>query len=124
MSVFRALFAPRPAKAALVVWAGIPTLFLFFALTLAVDPTTQLAKVRLGVAVLDAGVQTPQGPLVIGSQLLAGLHQQLPVETVPYQTEAALRDAVFAHEVAGGIVFPPGMTSSLQAGQPVTLRVI
>src|SRR5215217_4328628 len=102
MSAFRALFARHEASAAFAVWALIPTLFLFFAITLAVDPTTQLAKVRLGVAVLDTGVQTPQGPMIVGARLAAGLGQQLPVQVVQFPTEQELRDAVLAHDVAGG----------------------
>src|SRR5215213_414497 len=124
MSAFRALFARHEATAAFAVWALIPTLFLFFAITLAVDPTTQLSKVRLGLAVLDTGVETPQGHMIAGARLADGMHQQLPVEIVPFQTEGALHDAVLAHAVAGGIILPANMTQNLLAHQPVTLQVV
>lgn len=124
MSILRSIFAQHEAKAALGVWALIPTIFLFFAITLAVDPSTQLGKVKLGVAVLDTGVQTPQGQVSIGSKLVGGLHEQVPVQVVQFTTEEALRNAVFAHEVSGGIVFPENMTQNLQTQQPVQMRVI
>ena len=124
MSALHALFAQREAKAALGVWALIPTLFLFFAITLAVDPSTQIDKVRMGVAVLDAGVETPQGQVSAGARLAAGLGEQVPMKVVQFATESELRDAVLGRDVSGGIVFPADMTRNLQAGQPVQLRVV
>jgi uncharacterized phage infection (PIP) family protein YhgE len=118
------LFAEREARAAIGLWALIPTLFLFFAITLAVDPPTQLDKVRLGVAVLDAGVQTPQGQVSVGARLAAGLGEEVPVQVVQFATEAELREAVLGRDVSGGIVFPADMTRNLQGGQPVQLRVV
>jgi len=124
MSALRSILAQHEARIALVVWALIPTLFLFFAITLAVDPSTQLSKVRLGVVVLDAGVQTPQGAMSIGDKLVGGLHQQVPVEVVRFQSEPELRDAVLSRNVSGGIIFPENMTASLQAHKPVSLRIV
>jgi hypothetical protein len=124
MSAIRSLFAQREASGALAVWALIPTLFLFFAITLAVDPSTQINKVKLGVAVLDAGVQTPQGAMSIGAKLLSGLHGQVPVQVVQFQAESALKAAVLAREVSGGVVFPENMTGNLRAEQPVALRIV
>src|SRR5690242_12497881 len=124
MSAFRALFAQQEARVAFAVWALIPTLFLFFAITLAVDPSTQLSKVRLGVAVLDAGVVTPQGPVVMGSRLADRMRQELPVQIIPFQNQSDLCAAVLAHEVAGGIVLPANMTQNLMAKQPVQLQVV
>src|SRR3954467_8380893 len=124
MSAFHALFARREAKAALAVWALLPTLFLFFTILLAVDPSTKLDRVRLGVASLDAGVQTPQGTMAIGTRLIEGMRQQAHFEIAQYRSEAALRDAVLAHDVSGGIVFPPEMTKDVQTKQPVAVRVV
>ncbi len=124
MSAIRTFFAQHEAKAPFAVWVLLPTIFLFFALTLAVDPSTQLSKVRLGVAVLDAGVQTPQGQMAVGSHLVEGFHQQLPVEIVSFQTESALREAVLAHDVSGGIIFPANMTQNMLAKQQATLQVV
>ena len=124
MSAFHALFARREAKAALAVWALLPTLFLFFTILLAVDPSTKLDRVRLGVASLDAGVQTPQGTLAIGARLIEGMRQQAHFEIAQYPSEAALRDAVLTHDVSGGIVFPAGMTKDVQTKQPVAVRVV
>jgi uncharacterized phage infection (PIP) family protein YhgE len=124
MSALRALFAQREAKAAIAIWALLPTLFLFFAITLAVDPPAHLDKVRLGFVVLDSGVQTPQGQVVVATHLVDGLRNQLHIDLVQIQSEGALRDAVLAHSLAGGIVFPPDMTRDIQAGQPVALQVI
>ena len=123
MSALRSLFAQREARMALAIWAIIPTIFLFFTITLAVDPSTQLNKLRLGVAVLDKGVQTPQGQAVIATQLLNGLHQQAPFEIVQFGTEAELRDAVLGRKVSGGIIFPANMTQDLQTKKPVQLQV-
>jgi len=124
MSLFRTLFARQEAKAALAVWAILPTLFLFFAITLAVDPSTQLSKLRLGVAMLDSGVETPQGRVAIGNRLMEGASGQFPFEIVKFGSDAELQDAVLARDVAGGIVFPLNMTRDLQAQQPVSLRVV
>jgi uncharacterized phage infection (PIP) family protein YhgE len=124
MAAIKALFSQREARLALGIWALIPTLFLFFAITLAVDPTTQLGKLPFGMAVLDIGADTPQGHISIGSRLVDGLRQQLPVEIVTFSDEGALREAVLNHKVAGGIIFPANMTRNLQTKQPVTLPVI
>jgi hypothetical protein len=124
MSAFRALFAQRETRAAVAVLALIPTLFLFFALTLAVDPSQHLGQVRLGVAVLDAGVQTPQGQVSAGARLAEGWRKQLPVEIVQFPDEAALRDAVLAHDVSAGVILPAAMTENLQAGRPVAVRLV
>jgi uncharacterized phage infection (PIP) family protein YhgE len=124
MSLFRALLARHEARSAMAVWAGLPTLFLFFAITLAVDPSTQLGKVRLGVAVLDSGVQTPQGQVVVGSRLLEGMGKELPVTLAQFKSESELRDAVFAHQVAAGIIFPEDLSRGLLAKQPVTLKLV
>lgn len=124
MSAIHSLFAQPEAKRALAVWAVMPTLFLFFAITLAVDPSTQVSKVKLGVAVLDVGIQTPQGTISIGTKLLSGLQGQVPVKVVPFQSESTLKAAVLGREVSGGVVFPENMTRNLQAGQPVALRIV
>jgi uncharacterized phage infection (PIP) family protein YhgE len=124
MSAIRTLFSQREARIALGIWAMIPTLFLFFSITLAVDPTTQLGKLPFGMAVLDTGADTPQGHISIGSRLVDGLHQQLPVEIVTFMDEGSLRAAVLNHKVAGGIIFPANMTRNLQAKQPVALSVV
>lgn len=124
MSAFRSLFAHHEARAALAVWVLLPTLFLFFMITLAVDPATQLSKVHLGVAVLDAGVDTPQGHIVLGARLAEGMHDQVPVQVVPFQSEGALRDAVLAHDVAGGIVLPQNISQNVLAHKPVQLSIV
>ena len=124
MSAFRALMAQREARAALAVWTLVPTVFLFFALTLAVDPTAHLDRIRLGVTSLDQGVVTPEGQVAIGPRLVEALHAQLGAEVVPYPTEGDLREAVLARDVAGAIVVPAGMTQDLQAGRPVEVRLI
>ncbi len=124
MSALRMLFAQREAKLAIAVWVIIPTLFLFFALTLAVDPSTQIDKVSIGITVLDAGVQTPQGTVSVGGQLAGGLHNQIPVQAVQYTTEADLRNAVLSRHVSGGIIFPENMTRDLQAHQPVQITIV
>jgi ABC-type polysaccharide/polyol phosphate export permease len=124
MSALTTLLSQREARAGIAVLALIPTLFLFFALTLAVDPSQHLDKVRLGVAVLDAGVQTPQGQVSAANRLVEGWRQQLPVELVQFSDEGAVRDAVFAHDLAAGVVLPAGMTENLQAGRPVTVQLV
>lgn len=124
MNAFRGLAGRFEARAALAVWLVVPTLFLFFNLTLAVDPSANLDKVSLGAAVLDPGVTTPQGQVAVGPKLVGALGQRLGVQVVPYPTEEALRNAVLAREVGGGIVVPEGATASLQAGQPLELRIV
>lgn len=124
MSALRALVAQREAIAALAVWALVPAVFLFFALTLAVDPSAHLDRLGLGVAVLDEGFSTPQGQVAIGPRLVEGLRGQLRAEVALYATEAELREAVQAHDVAAGIVVPDGMTQDLQAGRAAELRLV
>lgn len=124
MSAIRNLFTQHTTRGALAIWALIPTLFLFFAITLAVDPSTQVSKVKLGVAVLDADVQTPQGNVSIGATLVGGLHGQVPVQVVQFATEAELKEAVLARKVSGGVIFPEGMTQNLQSHQPIALRIV
>jgi hypothetical protein len=124
MSTFRALIAQREARLAIAVWAVVPAVFLFFALTLAVDPTAHLDRIRLGVTVLDAGISTPQGDVAVGPRLIEGLQAQLGAEVIPYPAASAMRDAVLAHDVAAGIVVPAGMTQDLQSGQPVELKLV
>jgi uncharacterized phage infection (PIP) family protein YhgE len=124
MSAFRALVGEREARAALAIWAIVPALFLFFALALAVDPSAHLDRLRIGVANLDAGLTTPQGQVSVGAQLSAGLGTQTHAEILPFASEAELRDAVTARDIVAGIVFPPGMTQSLKAGQAVQPAVV
>jgi uncharacterized phage infection (PIP) family protein YhgE len=124
MDAFRALIGRFETRAALAIWLVVPTLFLFFNLTLAVDPSAHLDKVSLGAVVLDPGVTTPQGQVAVGPKLVGALEQRLGVQMVPYPTEEALRDAVLAREVGGGVVIPDGATANLQGGQPVELTVV
>ncbi len=124
MSTVRSLFARPETKGALAAWALIPTLFLFFALTLAVDPSVHIDRLRLGTAVLDRRIETPQGVVSIGPKLLEGLRQKIGFELVSYPTEADLRAAILDHDVAAGIVVPAGMTAAVTAGTPVELAVI
>jgi hypothetical protein len=42
MNPVRALIGRRETRAALAIWAALPTLFLFFNLTLAVDPSAHI----------------------------------------------------------------------------------
>src|SRR5689334_8265534 len=106
MSAIHSVFAQREARMALAIWAIIPTIFLFFTITLAVDPSTQLSKVRVGVAILDKGVQTPNGNMVVGSQLVQGLHKQAPFQLIQFPTENELRNALLSRQIAGGLIFP------------------
>jgi uncharacterized phage infection (PIP) family protein YhgE len=124
MESLRLVLRQRPARAALAIWALLPTLFLFFGLTLAVDPTSQAAKVRVAFVNLDPGLQTPQGSLSAPARLIEGLRQQAPFQVVTLASEPELRAAVLAREVAVGFVFPEGFTAGLRAGQPVQLVVV
>lgn len=124
MSSLRALLHQRDTRAAVVLWSLIPTVFLFFALTLAVNPVANLDRLRLGVTVLDQGVETPQGQVAVGPRLIEGLTRELGIEAVTYSTEADLRTAVEARDVSGGVIVPDGMTADLQAGHPVELTVV
>ncbi|HKZ92388.1 MAG TPA: hypothetical protein VJZ50_09630, partial [Candidatus Limnocylindrales bacterium] len=124
MNTFRALMGRREARAALVIWLVMPTIFLFFNLSLAVDPAAHMSQLRLGAVVLDDGVATPQGQRPVGPQLLGTLHERLGAEIVPYPSEAELRDGVLGRHVAGGIVIPAGMTALLQANQEVELTLV
>ena len=124
MSAFRALLAEREARVAVAIWAIVPTLFLFFAMTLAVDPAAHLDRLRIGVTNLDAGISTPQGQLSLGTELSAGLAMRLQAEIVPFATEGELRGAVLGRVVNGGIVFPPAMTADLQAGRSVQPAIV
>jgi hypothetical protein len=124
MSSLRALLHQRETRAAVALWSLIPTVFLFFALTLAVDPVANLDRLRLGVTMLDQGVETPQGQVAVGPRLIEGLTNELGIDAVTYSTEADLRTAVEARDVSGGVVVPAGMTVDLQAGYPVELTIV
>jgi putative membrane protein len=123
MNTVRALLVRRESRAALAVWVALPTIFLFFNLTLAVDPAAHVDQLSLGAVVLDAGVATPQGQVAVGPKLVGALGERLGVKVVAYPTENALRDAILARDVTGGIVVPDGMTADLQAGRPIELTV-
>ena len=124
MSALSALVHQRHSRMAVAIWAIVPTVFLFFAMTLAVDPTTHLDRLRIGVAVLDEGVATPNGHVSIGPLLLEGIGGRLGAEAVPFSTEAALRDAVLAHDVTVAIVVPAGLTQAVMTGEPAGLEVV
>jgi hypothetical protein len=124
MSALTALLHQRHTRAAVAIWAIVPTVFLFFALTLAVNPTDNLDRLRVGVAVLDEGVVTPDGEVSIGPRLLEGIGGELGATAVPYPTEAALSEAILARDVNLGIVVPAGMTEAVLAGAPAELRIV
>ncbi|MCU0504456.1 MAG: ABC transporter permease [Chloroflexi bacterium] len=124
LTTVAAMLRRRETWAALAVLAGLPTLFLFFNLTLAADPSAHLDRVDLGAVVLDEGVATPQGQVSVGPKVVGMLHERLGVAIVPFASEDALRDAVLARQVAGGLVVPEGATASLQAGQPASLTIV
>lgn len=124
MNPVRALVGRRETRLALAIWVALPTLFLFFNLTLAVDPAAHVNQVRLGAVVLDAGVTTPQGQVAVGPKIVGMFQERLGAEVVPFPSEEALRDGVLARDVEGGIVVPAGATASLQGGQVVELRVV
>ena len=124
MESLKQLLRQREARAALAVWTIVPTLFLFFATTLAVDPAADLDELRLGAAIEDAGVSTPAGEVAIGPRRVEGLETQMGVEVTTYKTESDLRDAIDSREVAAGIVVPEGTTQALMAGRPIELAVM
>lgn len=124
MSAFTTLLSRREARAALAVWTLVPAVFLFFAMTLAVDPAANIDRLELGAAVLDMPVSTPQGEIAIGPRLVEGLGAQLGAEVTTLDSEPALRDAVLAREVVAGIVVPAGTTANVVAGGPIALEVV
>jgi len=124
MSALSALLHQHESRTALALWAIVPTVFLFFTLTLAVNPPDHVDRLRVGVAVLDEGVVTPTGPVSIGPRLLEGMQARLGAEPVPFATEGALREAIDVHDVSVGIVVPPGLTEALMTSQPAQLLVV
>jgi hypothetical protein len=70
MNALAQLLHRREARAGLAMWTFVPTLFLFFATTLAVDPAAHLDDLRLGAAIEDSGVSTPEGEVAIGPRLI------------------------------------------------------
>jgi putative membrane protein len=124
MNPFRALIHRREARAALAVLVGLPTLFLLFNLTLAVDPGANVDRLRLGAVVLDTGVTTPEGQVSIGPRLVGALQERLGAEVVTYSTTESLRDAVLRREVGGGLVVPADATARLRTGQGIELTVV
>ena len=124
MEALKQLLHRREARAAVAAWTIVPTLFLFFATTLAVDPAANLDELRLGAAIEDTGVTTPAGEVAIGPRLVEGLETQMGIDVTTYDTDAALRDAIDARDVAAGIVVPEGATQALMAGGPVELGVV
>lgn len=124
MNTIKSLLRRRETRTGLAAWTIVPALFLFFAVTLAVNPADNVDRLELGAAVMDRGVETPQGEMAIGPRILEGLGTQLGIEITPFQDERDLRDAVDAREVAGGLVVPAGSTERLLAGRPIELKVV
>jgi uncharacterized phage infection (PIP) family protein YhgE len=124
MNAIRTLLSRTEARAALAVWTLVPAVFLFFGVTLAVNPAEGVDQLELGVAVADEGVTTPQGQVAIGPRIAEGLEAQLGLEITTYGDEAALEDAVLAREVAAGIAVPAGTTERLMSGEPIHLTVV
>jgi len=124
MDAIKQLLRQREARAALAVWIIVPALFLFFATSLAVDPAANLDELRLGAAIEDDGVSTPEGEVAIGPRLVEGLESQMGLQVTTYDTEAALREAIDEREVAAGIVVPDGSTQDLMTGGPIELGII
>jgi hypothetical protein len=124
MNALTKLLHRREARAALAVWTIVPALFLFFATTLAVDPAAHLEDLRVGAAIEDGGVSTPEGEVAIGPRLVEGLETQLGIQLTTYATAADLREAIERREVAAGIVVPDGATQALISGEPIELGVI
>jgi hypothetical protein len=69
-------------------------------------------------------VTTPQGEVAIGPRLVEGLETQMGLQVSTYETDADLREAIDAREVAAGIVVPDGATQALMTGGPIELGVI
>lgn len=124
MSAFTTLLSRREARAALAVWTLVPAVFLFFAMTLAVDPAANLDRLEIGAAVLDAPVSTPQGDVAIGPRLVEGVGARLGADITTFDSERALRDAVLARDVVAGIVVPAGTTAGVMSGEPISLEVV
>jgi hypothetical protein len=124
MDTFHDLVARREARAALAVWLLLPTIFLFFNLTLAVNPAAHIDRLSLGAVVLDAGAKTPSGGAAAAPTLVAALAERLGARVVPYADEASLRAAVLDRAVIGGIVVPAGTSAALASGGSVELRIV
>ena len=124
MNTIKSLLRRRETRTGVAAWTIVPAVFLFFAVTMAVNPADNIDRLELGAAVMDRGVETAQGEMAIGPRLLEGLGTQLGLEITPFQDGRELRDAVDAREVAGGIVVPSGSTERLLAGQPIELQVV
>jgi hypothetical protein len=121
MATMVAMLRRRETWAALVLLAGLPTLFLFQPHA-RVGPGCPPRRGEPGCRRARRGRLHAPGAGVDRSKGADMLHQRLGVATSPSPNET--RDAVLTRDVAAGLVVPAGATASLQAGHPVALGLV
>jgi len=97
--------------------------YLLFNLTGAADEAAHLDKVRVGVADLDRGLETPIGTISLASLAVAEMDERADFQVVFAATAEELRDDVLARNVAVGFVFPEDFTANVLGGTPTEVGV-
>ncbi len=111
-------------RGTIVAPAVIAIIFVTFNLTGAVDPQTAAGAMRLGIVNLDQGAPGPAGEMRLSEQILEGLGGRAPFAAMPFDAEAAARNALDAGEVFAVLVLPEDFTRAALGGAPVAARVL
>jgi len=121
--VLRQFMHHRLTRFGVVAPLLVVSAYLFFDLTGAADEAAHLDKVRVGVANLDRGLETPIGTVSLASLAVAEMDERAPFKVESRATAEELRDGVLARDVAIGFVFPEDFTANVLGGTPTEVRV-
>ena len=116
----------------LKIVAPVAAVLLAFAISLIILPAVKAApkEIPLGIVSLDQGASTPQGQVVLGPQVLAGIQAQMesafaamdpaPLALVEVADQAALDQGFEGKDFYGALVLPADFTAvKLAGGTPV-----
>jgi hypothetical protein len=116
--------------------APVAAVLLAFAISLIILPAVKAApkEIPFGIVSLDQGVTTPQGQVVLGPQVAAGIKAQMesafasmdpaPLALVALADQAALDQGFEARDFYGALVLPKDFTAVKLAGGTPSLELI
>ena len=122
--VLRQFMHHRLTRFGVVAPLLVVSAYLLFDLTGAADEAAHLDKVRVGVASLDRGLETPFGPISLADLAVGEMDERADFQVVFAATAEELRDDVLARDVAIGFVFPEDFTANVLGGTPTEVGVL
>ena len=122
--VLRQFMRHRLTRFGVVAPLLVVSAYLLFDLTGAADEAAHLDKVRVGVASLDHGLETPFGPISLADLAVGEMDERADFQVVFAATAEELRDDVLARDVAIGFVFPEDFTANVLGGTPTEVGVL